>query len=48
MVNNFVIYSGNIKSYIIKLVMFMSFILVGNLPAKVQNACPGPLWGAVI
>lgn len=38
-------YSPEILSYIIKLAMLVSYILVGDLPAKVQNACHGPLWG---
>ena len=28
--------------------MFISYILVGNIPGKVKNACSGPLWGAVV
>ena len=38
-------YIPEILLYIIKLAMLVSYVLVGDLPAKVQNACDRPLWG---
>lgn len=41
-------YIPEILLYIIKLAMLVSYVLVGDLPDKVQNACDGPLWGVGI